>query len=43
MKYFKIQFTLNPKFRGSNDYIKDYVLHIPNDKLFKNSFINFPS
>lgn len=34
MKYFKIQFTLNPKFRGSNDYIKDYVLHIPNDKLF---------
>lgn len=34
MQYYKIQFTLNPKFRGSNDYIKDYHLKIPNEKLF---------
>ncbi|MEO6135698.1 MAG: DUF1629 domain-containing protein [Ginsengibacter sp.] len=24
MKYYKINFTLNPKLRGANDYIKDY-------------------
>ncbi|WP_026705422.1 imm11 family protein [Flavobacterium soli] len=34
MKYYRIRFTLNPKFRGSNDYIKDYKLKIPNNKLY---------
>ena len=34
MKYYSIHFTLNPKLRGSNDYIKDYKLNIPNNKMF---------
>lgn len=34
MRYYSIQFTLNPKLRGSNDYIKDYKLKIPNNKLY---------
>lgn len=34
MKYYRIWFTLNSKFRGSNDYIKNYILKIPNNKLF---------
>ena len=34
MKYFKLNFTLDSKLRGSNDYIKDYKLKIPNSKLY---------
>jgi hypothetical protein len=34
MKYYSIHFTLNPKFRGSNDYIKNYKIKIPNNKLY---------
>jgi len=34
MKYYNIHFTLNSKIRGSNDYIKNYKLDIPNEKLF---------
>lgn len=34
MKYYSIHFTLNPIFRGSNDYIKNYNIKIPDNKLF---------
>lgn len=34
MNYYSIQFTLNPKLRGSNEYVKKYHIKIPNDKLF---------
>lgn len=27
MKYFRVNFTLNPTLRGANDYIKDYRFH----------------
>lgn len=34
MSYYRIHFTLNPKLRGSNEYIKDYELLIPDKKIF---------
>lgn len=34
MKYYKINFTLSTKVRGNSDYIKDYKLKIPTNKLF---------
>ncbi|AKK71577.1 hypothetical protein OK18_02015 [Chryseobacterium gallinarum] len=34
MKYYKINFTLNTKLRGNDNFIKDYKLKIPTGKLF---------
>jgi hypothetical protein len=34
MNYYSIHFTLNPKLRGSKDYIKNYDIKIPSEKLF---------
>lgn len=34
MDYYSIQFTLNSKLKGSNEYVKKYNIKIPNDKLF---------
>ena len=34
MKHYILNFTLNSNCRGSNDYVKNYKLKIPNDKLF---------
>lgn len=34
MNYYSINFTLDSKIRGSNNYIKDYKLKIPNSKLY---------
>lgn len=34
MNYYSIHFTLNPKLKGSNVYIKNYNIKIPNEKLF---------
>ena len=34
MNYYCLQFTLNPKLRGSDRYVKNYKINIPNEKLF---------
>jgi hypothetical protein len=34
MKYYKLNFTLSTRVRGNSDYIKDYKLKIPTNKLF---------
>lgn len=34
MNYYSIQFTLNPKIKGSNEYVKKYDIKIPSGKLF---------
>lgn len=34
MNYFRINFTLSSKVRGSNEYIKNYKIKIPSDKLY---------